>query len=548
MVDDSSEWQALLDVCFEDAGEEAPESDAVLKCPSMVNPADNMQSEAEVQVSEPQEEAEAERAEDEQDDECEDTSGVMTQLPPSDPDEHDEGHAAEEQVEDEVDGADVFEDPEDDSVADKAAGFDEGADNEDAIEHGSAAGEVIDLLDDDDDGDDGRGQLEQQTHKSKPKGKGRRKGDTWTDACRGHGRAVGKLSVKVPKGHGKGKAPHKPGNSLRTQQWHGRHISVDSPAAPISVDTASGLQRVNSVEIMSVKNKTLVGKSGGLIRAWQGPKQTGPKSVPLQRKPSQDGPIRIALGTTSSSSSAPCHHQISQSGPIRVQVGTKQGQGVPSVGLKRKLSGDQTPASLGNPKGLRDESGRMYDLKRVVVNFANVGASFGKKCLSREHRGLFDWDGVRKCVKQLTTEAKMTVVGVIYEDFQGTDNGAKNKHERVRMPTDIMKMCESVEETPKVSGQNHGSADDEMTIKCAFRRNCCFMDNDNYRDWIQQMRDEKCRAWLQSGRELLHLRYYFDSEGYFETIDGNVPAHMLVDASVKAKSLSKEQLAKAPRL
>ena len=22
-------------------------------------------------------------------------------------------------------------------------------------------------------------------------------------------------------------------------------------------------------------------------------------------------------------------------------------------------------------------------------------------------------------------------------------------------------------------------ADDEMTIKCAYRRNCCFMDNDN---------------------------------------------------------------------
>lgn len=29
------------------------------------------------------------------------------------------------------------------------------------------------------------------------------------------------------------------------------------------------------------------------------------------------------------------------------------------------------------------------------------------------------------------------------------------------------------------------SADDEMTIKCAYRRNCCIMDNDNYQDKSQ---------------------------------------------------------------
>lgn len=174
-----------------------------------------------------------------------------------------------------------------------------------------------------------------------------------------------------------------------------------------------------------------------------------------------------------------------------------------------------------------------------------MSASYGKKCLNREWRGLFDWDGVRRCVACLSKEKKMRVIGVIYENFEGTDQRSSKKS-RVRLPKDIEAMCESIEETPKICGNNHSSADDEMTIKCAFRRNCCFMDNDNYRDWLQQMRDESCRSWLVNSQELLHMRYYFDTAGFFETIDGNVPVHML-GAGKSAEGISKERLAKAPR-
>jgi len=176
-----------------------------------------------------------------------------------------------------------------------------------------------------------------------------------------------------------------------------------------------------------------------------------------------------------------------------------------------------------------DGEGRRYNLSSVVVNFANVGANYARKVLKRdgelEPQMLFDWEGVRRCVNYLAKNLGLKVVGVIYENFWATDNHATKK---VELPNDIRIACESIEETPRIVGKNHGSADDEMTIKCAYHRNCRFMDNDNYRDWKQQLRDEKCRSWLDKCQDLLHMRYYFDSSmGVFETLDGNIPPGLL---------------------
>ncbi|CAK0794240.1 unnamed protein product [Prorocentrum cordatum] len=60
-----------------------------------------------------------------------------------------------------------------------------------------------------------------------------------------------------------------------------------------------------------------------------------------------------------------------------------------------------------------------------------------------------------------------------------------------------------------------------MTIKCAYRRNCRFLDNDNYQDWLRALHNPRQRAWLESNQEKLHMKYYFDSLGFFETLDGN---------------------------
>jgi len=205
-----------------------------------------------------------------------------------------------------------------------------------------------------------------------------------------------------------------------------------------------------------------------------------------------------------------------------------------ALGVKRLRSDD-------GPLGALDAEGRRFDLKRVVVNFANVGATYGKKVLKREGcskpMGLLDWEGVRRCVKYLAHNLSLKVVGVIHENYTATDN---NVPSRVAMPQDIRRMCESIEETPRLEGANHKSADDEMTIKCAYHRNCRFLDNDNYRDWKQQLRDDRCRGWLEKYQDLLQMRYYFDSGvGIFETIDGNMPAGMLAkDQSAKAVTMA----------
>jgi len=195
--------------------------------------------------------------------------------------------------------------------------------------------------------------------------------------------------------------------------------------------------------------------------------------------------------------------------------------------LKRATSNTELPPAKRPPGTIHDKvdcEGRRYRLDMVVVNFANVGAFYGKKCLKREEH-FFDWEGVRRCCRYLRSQRKILVVGVINENFTATDN---NSDRRRTLPEDIKKMCESVEETPRLPGVQHSSADDEMTIKCAYRRNCYFLDNDQYRDWKQQLRDDKCRLWLEKHSMFLQMRYFFDSAlGSFDLLEGNIPESML---------------------
>merc|ERR1712232_422377 len=132
----------------------------------------------------------------------------------------------------------------------------------------------------------------------------------------------------------------------------------------------------------------------------------------------------------------------------------------------------------------------------------------------------------------------------------GTDNGSRQKRE---CPDDIKSLCKKsggdIQEVQRPSGEQHKSADDEVTIKMAYRRNCLYMDNDNYRDWIQQIRDARIRKWLRSCQSLLHMRYYFDSlSGSFDLLEGNYPDHLLIPALVeKRPPVEKWKLWSLPR-
>lgn len=204
-----------------------------------------------------------------------------------------------------------------------------------------------------------------------------------------------------------------------------------------------------------------------------------------------------------------------------------------------KLSNKMLAAKEGKsskPKKIRyDCEGRQFDLTHVVVNFANVGHSYGKHVENRQF-DMFDWEGIRRCVRFLTKK-KMKVTGVIHQNYTAPDNGLQ----RVTLPADIKAMCESIQETPRIAGFNHQSADDEMTIKCAYRRVCRFLDNDNYAEWKSQLRDKKIRQWLEKHKMLLHMHYYFDSgTGSFDLLDGNHPESCLeVNQEMDKKALAR---------
>jgi len=184
----------------------------------------------------------------------------------------------------------------------------------------------------------------------------------------------------------------------------------------------------------------------------------------------------------------------------------------PQTGRKPALGSKVLPDKLPDI----DNEGRPYNLKLVVVNFNNVGTSFGM-IFNGDKEPKYNWEGVRRCVKELARRG-FKIIGVIYQSWKGWDG-----EEIVNVvPQDIRSHCESIQETPRIVGGNQRSADDEMTIKCAYHRNCRLLDNDNYKDWLHTLRKAEIRNWYSFSQDRIHMKYFFDSEvGFFETLDGN---------------------------
>mmetsp|Transcript_60409 Transcript_60409/g.112152 ORF Transcript_60409/g.112152 Transcript_60409/m.112152 type:complete len:837 (-) Transcript_60409:49-2559(-) len=177
------------------------------------------------------------------------------------------------------------------------------------------------------------------------------------------------------------------------------------------------------------------------------------------------------------------------------------------------------------PGSAVDPEGRTYNLDVCVVNFASVGATYARTVL-RNKEVDFDWEGVRRCVQHLIEDVGVKVVGCIFENFVGPDNGKRGAGVACTgVPSDIAGVCESIQATPRLDSDNHRSVHAEQTIKCAYRRNCRFLDNDNYKQWLQGLDSVRIRGWLQKSQDLLHIGYYFDSElGTFDTLGGNLNA------------------------
>eukprot|EP00930_Biecheleria_cincta_P026959 TRINITY_DN18942_c0_g1_i1.p1 TRINITY_DN18942_c0_g1~~TRINITY_DN18942_c0_g1_i1.p1 ORF type:complete len:1138 (+),score=223.52 TRINITY_DN18942_c0_g1_i1:3-3416(+) len=219
---------------------------------------------------------------------------------------------------------------------------------------------------------------------------------------------------------------------------------------------------------------------------------------------------RLAVGPQSTASTLPAPTQVSNRQPPVSLTAS-------DIADASSTRDEQT----GSQATVVDNEGRPCDLSRVVVNFISVGSRFGEVVLKRD-RSKFDYEGVRRCLQLLTHKFGLIVIGVIYENFRSADEYGNWSWE---VPADIQQMCESIELTPRVTGQHQRNAHDEMTIKCAYRRNCRFLDNNNYKTWLAMMKDEEIRAWLRHCQEFLQLRFFFDGGvGAFDLLDGNIPA------------------------
>jgi len=201
-------------------------------------------------------------------------------------------------------------------------------------------------------------------------------------------------------------------------------------------------------------------------------------------------------------------------------------QPAPNGGLASGPAGGQPPRPLpaalrSVPPGAKDAEGRLYDLQAVVVNFADVGTSYAKSVLAKSPQlGAhdFDWEGVRRCVRYMRAEREMQIYGVLPEDFQGEDSGSGH---RCGLPFDIQLMCECVEEALPSPPSGEEGAAREMTVERAYERNCLYVDSGNGAAPLAC--HARCQAWLARCRDLLHLRYFFDSTlGTFDVFDGNV--------------------------
>jgi len=149
---------------------------------------------------------------------------------------------------------------------------------------------------------------------------------------------------------------------------------------------------------------------------------------------------------------------------------------------------------------------RPIDLMKIVVNLYHVGHEFAAAVQKKDPRNerTFDWEGVRRGILSLKNEMGLEVIGVIFENWKGPDNFRGN----FGVPPDIKAMCAVVMEAPRLTGSNQQRADDEMAIKCAMRRNCLFLTKKGY-DWLAQMRDTRCRTWLEMSQNMLQVSYSF---------------------------------------
>ncbi|EER14982.1 hypothetical protein Pmar_PMAR023305 [Perkinsus marinus ATCC 50983] len=139
----------------------------------------------------------------------------------------------------------------------------------------------------------------------------------------------------------------------------------------------------------------------------------------------------------------------------------------------------------------------------IVLNAANLGFAYGSACLGRS--STFDWRGV------LTAWHYHKIRGI--ERCLVAVNESLLRHN----PDVPLELKDSLSKAPPRDGMK--DLDDLLTIRLAMVNDAQFVDNDNYRDWVERLQDDKeTLKWFLNEGMKNHCYYSMSADGEFTPV------------------------------
>lgn len=190
-------------------------------------------------------------------------------------------------------------------------------------------------------------------------------------------------------------------------------------------------------------------------------------------------------------------HDVFQSNNVDIDFAGSKGNGVASGGTIHS----SVPMPSQNYDDLADNN--------VVINCLAVMKCYGV-CMYRygvSTSDRFDWNGVRTAVRHYVSRGvKVRLISV--SGFYAYDSGSATKV--FETPVDITGMP-GVRDIIVSKRDDQGGTDDVFTLRTAFSLDCCWVDNDNYRDWKKDERIEQdVRRWITEKSPYRKVGFTFD--------------------------------------
>ncbi|EER14984.1 hypothetical protein Pmar_PMAR023307 [Perkinsus marinus ATCC 50983] len=139
----------------------------------------------------------------------------------------------------------------------------------------------------------------------------------------------------------------------------------------------------------------------------------------------------------------------------------------------------------------------------IVLNAANLGFAYGSACLGRS--STFDWRGV------LSAWHYYKIRGI--ERCLVAVNESLLRHN----PDVPLELKDSLSKAPPRDGMK--DLDDLLTIRLAMVNDAQFVDNDNYRDWVERLQDDKeTLKWFLNEGMKNHCYYSMSADGEFTPV------------------------------